>query len=220
MPVYSLVHWSNLVWGMGNKHGNVGKGKSPKSASLWSRARESQSAEGSRERERGRQRERGRGRSLQTNWSHAFQSSYRWMKYELQLIFLPGVIVLCILCPLDIYLGSKLTSFCGVTWAVQSLLNHRDFTVPSFPWHLSLPKPIGKGNLDKDMEQCNYWCNGRAGLDQGTLSIPMCQGNTNSIAQEEGLPSRAWDNLGLLTSPNLSQPEEKRKSEAVVLKAI
>lgn len=61
---------------------------------------------------RNEERNNGRGKAApQTNQCHAFTSNYRHMKYELQLIFLPGVTLLHVLRTLGIYLGSKLTSF-------------------------------------------------------------------------------------------------------------
>lgn len=58
------------------------------------------------------ERDWGGGGDLHTNCSPAFQSGYRHMKYELQLIFfLPGSPGSVSCAPLGLYLGSKLTSF-------------------------------------------------------------------------------------------------------------
>lgn len=103
------------------------------------------------------------------------------MKYELRLIFLPGVTMLHVLRTLGIYLGSKLTSF--VEWPEQC--NLCSVTGTSL-WLLILDtcpsqKLTGKGSLDKDMEQCNYRRKGLAEADQGMLSNLLCA-NKKQIA--------------------------------------
>lgn len=161
----------NPVQGISNKNGNVDKKKNPKfcstvNQSIWKTYHYKREKKGNNR----------RGKAvLQTNRCHALTSNYRHMKYELQLIFLPGVTVLCVLRTLGIYLGSKLTSFCRTTSAALSLLNHRDFIVASLDTCPSR-KLTGRGFLDKDMEQYNYWCKGLAEPDQGMLAtfcVPM-----------------------------------------------
>lgn len=129
----------------------------------------------------------GRGRGLQTKCSHAFLSSYRHEKYELRLIFLPGVIGICVLRTLGIYLGGKLTSVCGwgdLSGVVSAQSQGLHYGISSLT--LSLPKLIGKGALNKDMEQCNSWYKGPAGPDRRVLLRNlMCQGKTNNISLQE-----------------------------------
>lgn len=111
--VCSSMRWPNPVQGTSNKNGNVDNNKKVQ-ISLHCK---SECVKDMTIRDRKRRETRGKA-ALQTNHCHAFPSNYRHMKYELQLIFLPGVTVLCVLRTLGIYLGSKLTSFCRATWAV------------------------------------------------------------------------------------------------------
>lgn len=124
----------------------------------------------------------GRKSCLHTHGGHASTSNYRRMKYELQLIFLPGVTVLRVLRTLGIYLGSKLTSF--VEWPEQC--NLCSVTATSL-WLLILDtcpfqKVAGKGFLDKDVEQCNYRRKGLAEADQGMLSDLLCANGTQTAS--------------------------------------
>lgn len=87
-------------------------------------------------------------RSCSPNHWHVFTVNYR-QKYELQLIFLPGVTGLCVLCTLGVYLGSRLMSF--VEWPV---LCHLCSVPGTSLWLLILDtcpsqKFTGKGFLDK-----------------------------------------------------------------------
>lgn len=158
---------------------------------------------------------------LHTNGCHASTSNYRRMKYELQLIFLPGVTVLRVLRTLGIYLGSKLTSF--VEWPERC--NLCSVTSTSL-WLLILDtcpfqKLAGQGCLDKDVEQCNYQRKGLAEADQGRLSSLLCANGTYtaSIQKREGHPYGSTANfLGWRTSPGLlnscdlsSHEEDNRK---------
>lgn len=152
MLVYSSTHWSNPAQGARIKNGNVDKENKPKIASHYKAEHVKTWAA---EMRKARQQEE-RKSCLHTNGCHASTSNYRHMKYELQLIFLPGVTVLRVLRTLGIYLGSKLTSF--VEWPEQ--YNLCSVTAISL-WLLILDtcpfqKLAGKGFLDKDMEQCNY----------------------------------------------------------------
>lgn len=93
-----------------------------------------------------RQQER---RSCSPNHWHVCTDNYRHMKYELQLIFLPGATRLCVLCTLGIYLGSRLRSF--VEWPALCHLR----SVPGTSLRLLIldtcpsQKFTGKGFLDK-----------------------------------------------------------------------
>lgn len=124
---------------------------------------------------RNEERNNRRGKAaFQTNQCLAFTSNYRRMKYELQLIFLPGVTLLRVLRTLGIYLGSKLTSF--VEWPEQC---HLCSVTSTSLWLLILDtcpsqKLTGERFLDKDVEQCNYRCKGPAEADQGMLSHLSC----------------------------------------------
>lgn len=126
---------------------------------------------------------------LHTNGCHASTSNYRHMKYELQLIFLPGVTGLRVLRTRGIYLGSKLTSF--IEWPEQC--NLCSVTGTSL-WLLILDtcpsqKFAGKGFLDKDVEQCNYRRKGLAEADRGCLATFCVPMEHNSIPLEEWVSS-------------------------------
>ena len=169
LPVYSSMHGSNPGQGTGNKNGNVDEKKGPQILLHW----KSEHVKDMSIRNEERNNRRGKA-ALQTNRCHAFTSNYRHMKYELQLIFLPGVTMLRVLRTLGIYLGSKLTSF--VEWPEQC--NLCSVTSTSL-WLLILDtcpsqKLAGKGFLDKDVEQCNYCCEGLAEADQGMPSNLFC----------------------------------------------
>lgn len=107
MPADSSVCGSHPARGSGSKNGDVGKGKSPKSASLLSRAREAQAGGRRRERLEGGERP---ARKLQPCFPERLQTCEIWIAID---FFLPGVTGLCVLCPPRHLFGQQTDKFLG-----------------------------------------------------------------------------------------------------------